>query len=126
MPVPRLTPPVDVDPEKTISVLAPMLAMLFCNMALEPWPISVMAMTAATAIMTPSAESPDRILFRRIADSAVRQVAGNRNGAMRRRGAAASFFPSAATWSDGCTSAALVSVTSCHSNFWAGSVHRLQ
>ena len=61
--------------------LAPMLAMLFCNMAFDPWPISVMAMTAATAMITPSADSPDRILFRRSAPSAVRHVAGSSDGA---------------------------------------------
>ena len=61
-----------------------MLAMPFCKVAFEPWPISVMAMTAATAMMTPRADSPDRILFRRSAPSAVRQVAGSSAGAICR------------------------------------------
>ena len=59
LPVPRFTPPVLVEPEKIISVLAPMLAMPFCKVAFDPSPISVMAMTAATAMMTPKADSPD-------------------------------------------------------------------
>ena len=116
LPVPRFTPPVVVDPEKIISVLAPMLAMPFCKMAFDPWPISVMAMTAATAMMTPRADSPDRILFRRSApDSAVRHVAGSSERCTCADAApAASFVPSAVQPGlDGCTSCrSQVSVTS--------------
>ena len=88
LPVPRFAPPVVVEPEKIINVLAPMLAMPFCSVAFEPSPISVMAMTAATAIITPSADSPERILFRRRAPSAVRHVAGSSGGAAGCRGVA--------------------------------------
>ena len=49
--VPSFTPPVLVEPEKIITVLAPMLAMPFCRVAFDPSPISVMAMTAATAMI---------------------------------------------------------------------------
>ena len=81
LPAPLLTPLVLVEPAKIMIVLAPMLAMLFCSMAFEPCPISVMAMTAATAMMTPRAESPARILLRRSALSAVRHVAGSGSNA---------------------------------------------
>ena len=47
LPAPKLMPPLEAAPDWTISVLAPMLAMLFCMAAFEPWPISIMAMTAA-------------------------------------------------------------------------------
>ena len=74
-----------VEPAKIIIVLAPMLAMLFCSVAFEPCPISVMAMTAATAMMTPRAESPARILLRLSALTAVRHVAGSGRIAIHRR-----------------------------------------
>ena len=72
-----------------MTVFAPMLAMPFCRTAFEPSPISVMAMTAATAMMTPRADNPDRILFRRSAPSAVRQVAGRKADGLKRRGPSA-------------------------------------
>ncbi len=47
MPAPKLTPPLVAAPDWTISVLAPMLAMRLLHGAiLDPWPISVMAITA--------------------------------------------------------------------------------
>ncbi len=54
-----------------------MLAMVFCKAALEPWPISIMAMTAPTAMITPKADRAERILLRRRAPSAVRNVGGH-------------------------------------------------
>ncbi len=76
LPAPMFTPLVVVAPGKIISMFAPMLAIFCCKIAFDPWPISVMAMTAATAMMTPRAERVDRILLRRSATSAVRHVAG--------------------------------------------------
>ena len=64
-------------PAESARLFAPMLAMALCKAILEPWPISVMAMTAATPMMTPSAVRAERILFRRRAVNAVRNVAGN-------------------------------------------------
>ena len=77
LPAPMLTPLVVVAPGRIIIMFAPMLAIFVCKMALEPWPISVMAMTAATAMMTPRADSVDRILLRPSATIAVRQAAGS-------------------------------------------------
>ena len=36
VPAPMVTPPLDAAPDWTISVLAPMLAIVFCKAALEP------------------------------------------------------------------------------------------
>ncbi len=77
LPAPMFTPLVVVAPGIIINMFAPMLAIFFCNIAFDPWPISVMAMTAATAMMTPRAESVDRILLRLSATKAVRQVDGS-------------------------------------------------
>ncbi len=49
-----------------------MLAMVFCTAVLEPWPISVMAMTADTPMMMPSVVRAERITLRRKARRAVR------------------------------------------------------
>ena len=51
-----------------------MLAIDFWIAADEPWPISTIAITAATPIITPSAVNNDRILLRRSALSALRSV----------------------------------------------------
>src|SRR4051794_26486665 len=55
-------------------LLAPMLSMVFCTAALEPWPISVMAITAATPMTMPRAVSAERRALRRKARSAVRRM----------------------------------------------------
>ena len=62
-----------------------MLAIVFCTAAFEPSPISVMAITAPTPMITPRAVSAERILFRRKAPRAVRQVGGISDGMPRRR-----------------------------------------
>ena len=63
------------------SLWAPMLAILFSIAAFEPWPISVMAMTAATPIITPRAVRVDRSLLRRKLPKAVRSVGGRNDPA---------------------------------------------
>ena len=77
LPVPKLTPPLAAAPGRTRRLSAPMLAIVFWIMVLEPLPISVMAMTAATPMMTPRAVRADRILFRCSAPRAVRIVGGS-------------------------------------------------
>ena len=74
LPLPKLTPPLDAVPGMTSRLLAPMLAMVFCTAVLEPWPISVMAMTAATPMMMPSVVSAERMTLRRRARKAVRRM----------------------------------------------------
>ncbi len=76
VPTPKLTLPVMAAPGRINRLLAPMLAMVRSRAAREPCPISVMAMTAATPMMTPSPVSAERILFRLRAPSAVRSVDG--------------------------------------------------
>ena len=44
--LPKLIPPLAAAPAWTISVFAPMLAMVFCKAAFEPSPISIIAITA--------------------------------------------------------------------------------
>jgi hypothetical protein len=53
-----------------------MLAMLFCKAAFEPWPISIIAITAPTPMITPRAVKTDRMVLRCRAPSAVRSVGG--------------------------------------------------
>ena len=64
LPLPKLTPPLAAVPGMISRLLAPMLAMVFCTAMLEPWPISVMAMTAATPMMMPSVVSAERMTLR--------------------------------------------------------------
>ena len=71
LPLPKVTPPLDAVPGMTSKLLAPMLAMVFCTAMAEPWPISVMAMTADTPMTMPSVVSDERITLRRRARSAV-------------------------------------------------------
>ena len=52
-----------------------MLAIVACTEADEPWPISTMAMTAATPMTMPSVVSADRITLRRKARMATTQRA---------------------------------------------------
>ena len=60
-----------------------MLAMVFWMAIFEPSPISVMAMTAPTPMITPRAVRADRILLRRSAPKAVRNVGGSNADAER-------------------------------------------
>src|SRR5208283_1564573 len=76
LPAPKLTPPLVAAPGMTRMLLAPMLAIDFCTAAFEPSLSSDMAITAATPMITPRAVSAERILFRRSAPRAVRQVGG--------------------------------------------------
>ena len=87
LPAPKLMPPLEAAPDRTMSVFAPMLAMLFCMAAFDPWPISIMAMTAPTAMITPRALRADRILFRRKASMAVMNVRGKSDARVRSGGA---------------------------------------
>ena len=77
---PKLTPPLIAAPGKTRTLLTPMLAIDFWTAAFEPSPISVMAITAPTPMITPRAVSAERILFRRKAPRAVRHVGGMSEG----------------------------------------------
>ena len=86
LPEPKLTPLLAAAPGKMIRLLAPMLAIVFWMAVFEPWPMPVMAMTAATPMITPSAVSAERILFRRKAPKAVRQVGGRSEGRLSRWG----------------------------------------
>ena len=79
-----------------------MLAIVFCMAVFEPWPISVMAITAPTPMITPRAVRAERILFRRKAPRAVRNVGGSSEpastprrgfGRRRRRGLPAACRP---------------------------------
>lgn len=63
-----------------------MLAIDFCNATLEPWPISIMAITVPTPMITPKAVKADRILLRRSAFKAVRKVRGKKDARIDRRG----------------------------------------
>ncbi len=62
-----------------------MLAIVFCKAALEPWPISIMAMTAPTAMITPKADRAERILLRLSAPIALRNVGGISAGKLQAR-----------------------------------------
>ena len=69
-----------------MTVLAPMLAIVAWMAAFEPSPISIMAITALTPMITPSAVKAERNLFRRKACSAVWRVRGSSAAGNRRRG----------------------------------------
>ena len=77
VPTPKLTLPFMAAPGRISRLLAPMLAMVFSKALREPSPISVMAMTAPTPMITPSPVRIDRILFRR--KCADRRAEGGRN-----------------------------------------------
>ena len=86
LPAPKLTPPLVAAPDWIIRLLAPMLAMLFCSAVLDPSPISIMAITAPTPMITPRAVKAERILLRRKALNAVRKVRGKSAAANELRG----------------------------------------
>jgi len=94
LPEPKVTPPLEAAPDWTSRLSAPMLAIVFCMVAFEPWPISIMVITALTPMITPNAVNAERILFRRNALSAVRNVRGTSVGRrQRRRGGGAATKP---------------------------------
>jgi hypothetical protein len=64
LPMPKLTPPELAVPGMISRLLAPMLRIVCCTAALAPWPISTMAMTAATPMTMPSVVSAERMTFR--------------------------------------------------------------
>ena len=72
--MPKLTPPLAAAPDCTMIVLAPMLAMVASRAAFEPCPISIMAITAPTPMITPRVVKAERSLLRRRAPKAVRSV----------------------------------------------------
>jgi len=67
-------------------IIAPMLAMVFSTAALEPLPISIMAITAPTPMITPKAVRADRNLF-----AARPQRRAERRGQERRTAPARKF-----------------------------------
>jgi hypothetical protein len=73
-PVPELTPPTTICAGSIWMTLAPRLAMV-CSMEWEePRPISIIAMTAAMPMMMPKQVSTERMMFRRNARNAIRNV----------------------------------------------------
>ena len=72
----------------TRRLLAPMLAIVFCTAWVEPWPISVMAITAATPMTMPSVVRAERKTLRRMAVVAMPKVRGKSRNTSRRRGCA--------------------------------------
>ena len=86
LPPPKLTPLLKAAPGNTKTMFAPILAIVFCMARFDPSPISIMAITAPTAMMTPSAERAERILFRLSAPKAVRNVCGMNDPNLRRCG----------------------------------------
>ena len=74
LPDPKLTPPLEAVPGKIIMLSAPMLATVFWMALLEPWPISIIAITAPTPMTMPRVVSTARITLRRSARSAVLSV----------------------------------------------------
>ncbi len=67
LPAPRVTPPLEALPGMMRRLLAPMFWMVRAMAALEPSPISAMAMTAATPMTMPSVVSAERMMLRRSA-----------------------------------------------------------
>jgi hypothetical protein len=65
VPAPKLTPPLEALPGRTIRLAVPMLAMVRWIAFDEPRPSSIMAMTAATPMTIPSAVSAARKTLRR-------------------------------------------------------------
>src|SRR5262245_50430585 len=74
LPEPKLTPPLAAAPGMIKRLLAPILSMVFFTAVLVPWPISVMAMTAATPMTMPSVVNAERMTLRPKACKAIRQV----------------------------------------------------
>jgi len=64
LPNPKLTPALDACPGITITTFDPRLSMLFLIAVDEPFPISIIAITAATPITIPSVVSVALIGFR--------------------------------------------------------------
>ena len=74
LPLPNVTPPLDAVPGCTSRLFAPMLAMIFLIAVDDPWPISIMVMTAPTPITMPSMVRAERMTLRRRACTAIRSV----------------------------------------------------
>ena len=81
LPPPKLTPPLEAVPGRIIRLLAPMLAMVAWMALEEPWPISIMAMTAATPMTMPSVVRAARMTLRRRPCRAVRTIHWSRSHA---------------------------------------------
>ncbi len=86
LPTPKLTPPVAAAPGRTRTLFAPMLAIVFSSAAFAPLPISIIATTDKTPMITPRAVKNNRILFRRRAFIAVRNVGGSIDPSVHRGG----------------------------------------
>ncbi len=80
LPAPKLTPPLAAAPGRTNRLLAPMLAIVFCDGALRALADFRHGDHRATPMITPKAVRAERILFRRKAPKAVRKVGGNSEG----------------------------------------------
>jgi hypothetical protein len=70
LPPPKLTPPLAACPGMTKRLFAPRLWILSATARFDPWPISTIAITAATPITIPSVVRADRKTFRRKARKA--------------------------------------------------------
>ncbi len=73
-PAPPRTPPVWLEPERTMSRLVPMDSKVCCTRARAPAPMDVIATTAATPITTPRAVRIERILLRSRARTATSTI----------------------------------------------------
>jgi hypothetical protein len=71
LPKPPDTPPMDVEPERTMSMLVPMAAKTPETRAFAPSPTATIEMTDATPMMTPSAVRKLRVLLRISAETAM-------------------------------------------------------
>ena len=67
LPAPKVTPPLDAVPGRTSRLLAPVLAIVFAIAAEEPFPISIIAITAAIPITMPRIVRAERVTLRRSA-----------------------------------------------------------
>jgi len=74
LPVPKLIPALDAVPGMIMRVLAPMLEIVCFIAEEEPLPISIIVMTAEIPMIIPSIVRIDRMMFLRIALSAVRRI----------------------------------------------------
>ena len=74
LPLPKLTPPLDAVPGCTNKLFAPILAIVLRIAVDDPWPISIMAITAAMPMMIPRHVKTERMTFRLRAWRAIRSV----------------------------------------------------
>src|ERR1051325_6239633 len=73
-PKPPITPPEDVEPDRTMRRFVPMAEKTLSTRAFAPSPTATMEMTDATPITTPRAVKSERLLFLRRARKASGKV----------------------------------------------------